>query len=331
MFSILTIEGNYYEVGREIGRFCKDATLRWLGELKQHPEFNRCLENIDPYIEVTKNFLPTIADEIHGMSDGIGIDFRTCFLLNTRELLDQIEDVPFRDHCTVAVSYGSNGLMVGHNEDDESAFDDLDDLYLLKAKINGMETMSLAYKGIVPGTSISVNDNGLVHCINEVDQLHTYIGVPKLLLASALTTAENLPAAERILTQIPMASGLNYVLAQDETVINVEVAGQTTRTTQRSQQCFVHTNHYLDPKIQALEKSRSESSVHRYFRANEMIKDRMTIDEMAKLLSDRADLEFPISRPNATLGSVIVEPMKREFRVCYGPPNSIQDYLTWKY
>lgn len=337
MFETLKVEGDHYEVGRRIGEFSKEATAKWCEELKQIPGFDGCLMKIDDYIGPTEEFSPEVTQMVRGIADGSGIDYATAFLMNTRELLDPIlepdekNSIERHDHCTIAVGFGEEGVIVGHNEDDQGAFNDLDDLYILKAKINGIMTMSLVYKSILPGTSVSVNEFGVVHCINELEQVNVGTGVPKIMLACALVTAKDIRQAEKIIVQAPRASGFNYVLVQNDKIINAESAGQELVVKEFVGKPHVHTNHYLFPEMKQYEKSRSVSSEKRYERATQLATNNMTKEDMMSLLSDRHDVEYPISRSDATLGSVVVVPNKREFLVSYGPPLSNLSYIKYRY
>ena len=324
MFKVLEISGNHYQVGLSLGEEFRGDMVNYLNILKENKDFEKFLELANEYIDITNKYLPNSIEKIKGMADGANIDFNSCFLLNTRELSDildpgfsSLDGADKIDHCTVAVSFGKDGAIVGHNED--WAAESQDDLYILKENLNGLSSIALTYKGVLPGLGASMNHYGFVQCINEMYQNNVGVGIPKIIQADEIMHSESLTEAETKLREFNKSSGFNHVLVQNNEVKNIEIAGKEMEVMNTINEPYVHTNHYLSPKLVNLEKTHTVSSVHRFERAKELIKNHMGVAEMERLLSDREDIGYPISRPEETIGSVVMVPRKGEFFVCFGP------------
>lgn len=318
MFQVLETKGSFQQVGRDIGEAFRKETADWINQLREKAlDYDIELKKVKPYIAICESNVPDICNMIRGMAEGGGISYEEGFFLSTRELVDPIYD-PEPEHCTIAVSFTGNGAVVGHNEDFVKEV--IDDLYILKAEVEGIKVLALAYKSILPGTSVSLNSNGLVQCINELTQTNSRIGVSKGFVSCAVMFQKGLESAEEFIKTVPKASGFNHVLVSEDKALNIEIAGQEVSIDMISDRPYIHTNHYLSEELKKFEGSHSESSIRRFSRAMDLVHNNMTKEEMMSLLSDRQDKEFPISRPDATIGSVVVLPKAREMYINYGPP-----------
>jgi len=132
-----------------------------------------------------------------------------------------------------------------------------------------------------------------------------------------------------MITSIKRASGYNHVLVQGDDLWDIETAAHDIDIEKKSVGAYVHTNHCLSEKMKKHHISVSQSSKERYKRANEMIKDNMTKEDMITLLSDQTNTAFPISRENVTIGSVIIEPSQFLMHICHGAPHS-GEYVTYE-
>src|SRR5690606_14140046 len=129
---------------------------------------------------------PHLIEEMQGIADGAQVEFEDILLFNTREIYDLLDEGREEDwdHCTIAATFNADGGLVGHNEDWDSEAQD--ELYILKAEINGLKLLALNYAGMLPGLSASMNGYGLVQCVNELHHTSYQIGIPKVVLARAV-------------------------------------------------------------------------------------------------------------------------------------------------
>lgn len=313
-FDYLEVSGSYADVGRAIGsKFKKTIQSVIKHRKKRIPDYDLYLKKTEPYFQITKETFPNLILELEATAKAAEVSVPDYFALNNREVTHKKKEA---DHCTIAVSFGKGGPVVGHNEDWEGATPDA--VYILKATIGDTTFMGLQYKVHTPGVAVSMNSWGLVQCINELNN-EAQFGVPKNIVARAVLQCKTLEEAETLIRNTKRASGYNHVLVQGSEMRNIEIAGDKLSVEKVTGGTYVHTNHYLTPEMIPFEKYHTKSSVARYERAMKMILPEMNKDEMQLLLSDRAHNKYPISRDNATLGSVVAVPKENKMYICYGP------------
>ena len=314
-FEFLEVAGSHKDVGRAIGtKFGSIIRERITERQKRIVDYDKYLKNVEPYYNATKERFPNLIIESEEVAKAAGVGVADYFSINSHEVATDFK----HDHCTVAVSFGEKGATVGHNEDWEGASPDA--LYILKATIKGTTFLGLQYKVATPGVAVTINNWGLVQCINYLDQA-PQIGVPKNFVARAVLECKTLGEAEKVIRETKRASGFNHVLVQGHKVWNIETAADKIAVIRIDGDPYVHTNHYLVPEMKTLEKSHTESSIARYKRAKEIVNSSMDETEMEELLSDTKNVKYPISRKDATLGSFIAQPSLKEVYICYGPPD----------
>jgi hypothetical protein len=164
-----------------------------------------------------------------------------------------------------------------------------------------------------------MNNYGLVQCINDVYQTKQ-IGVPKNYIARAILEVKSLDEAEILIRNTPKASGFNHVLAQGNEIRNIEIAGNSIGIQKVIDKPYTHTNHYLTDELKSLEAFHTKSSEERYKRASELLKDNLSVQDIKNILSDTKNQEFPICRPDETIGSAIFMPSELKAYFCYGHP-----------
>lgn len=318
-FPYLEVSGTYREVGIAIGtKFRETIQSRIKFRRQTVKEYETYLGQIGPYLEESIKAFPNVIEEMKGIAEGANVPLEDYFLNNTYEIYDfDFEDFE-KGHCTIGVSFNKDGAIIGHNEDWPPEAGMGDDLYILKATVNGTTFLGLNYAVEVPGTAAGINSHGLVQCINSL-YLQSQIGVPKTIISRAILECKTLDEAESLILKTKRASGYNHVLVQDHIVKNVEIVGDLVDVQTKTDETFVHTNHVLSPELVHFEKFDSKSSVPRFDRATELIKNNMTKEEMVLLLSDTQNEQYPICN-KGTIGSLVIIPHPKEVWVCCGQP-----------
>lgn len=330
-FQVLEIKGSYKDVGLAIGESFKKEIQEAIKIRRSNiPNYNSYLDRSREYFDYTKQIFTNLITETESIAQASGVDVIDYFFINNRETYDDAEQYDKQqavnpDHCTIAVGFGKDGAIVGHNED--WSIEEADNLYILKATIGDTSFIGLNYKTAIAGVSASMNSWGLVQCINDLYQTNQF-GVPKNYLARAILELKTLDEAERLTRNTKRASGFNHVLVQGNEVRNIEIAGDQMAVEKAINSSYVHTNHYVSDELKHLEKFHTGSSEERYKRAAELVKNIQIKDDMQILLSDTQNKEYPICRSEETIGSVIAIPSKNEFWACYGHPCA-GDYIKY--
>ena len=309
-FPYIEAHGSHREIGRAIGTSFKERIANWISERKQNiPSYDILLAKNDPYLRAANLQFPQFIDELTGIAEGAGVDFMDYFFLNNEELNN--------DNCTIAVSYGESGAIIGHNEDSLAKL--IDHLYILKATVGDTTLLGLQDMMTLPGVSATMNSWGLVQCINSLHHM-PHVGVPRTFLSRAILECRSLNEAETLIRSTNSASGYNHVLVQEGEIRNIEVSGNHVGIKSIQSKPFVHTNHFLAKEMEQFETQRSKSSVARLKRASELVRPNMTIEDMESLLRDTENSDYPICQPDATIGSVVFILNQRRMYVCYSHP-----------
>lgn len=326
-FPYLELTGTNRELGLAIGEMFRGKIQEVIEDRKHYiRKYQERLQETQPYFKETHKAFPQYIEELQGMADGADVPFIDLFFHNTPAVYDRTrgwdrERAQTEDHCTIVVSFTKSGPLIGHNED--WAIESLDELYVLKATINDTTYLGLNYATFLIGCSATLTSNGMTQCINELHQ-DSHIGVGKNFIARSVLDTKNLDDAETLIRNTNRASGYNHVLVQQNAIVDIETAGADIDVEKRIGVPYAHTNHFLSKRMQQYETkeaSHHKNSYERLSRALELARNDMTIDDMKLLLSDTTNTLYPICREDATIGSVIIEPVERKMYICYGPPN----------
>lgn len=323
-FPYLEISGTNYEVGTAIGEMFRGKIQETIAKRKHYiRKYEEKRSQISRYAAAAKKIFPHLVDELKGMADGGDVPFNDLFFHNCPEIYDHTlewdrEQAQTDEHCTIAVSCTQKGVLIGHNED--WTLDSMDELYVLKATIGETTILSLDYATFLLGSSAGINNWGLTQCINELRQTPA-IGIPKCFIARAVLDCKTLKEATNLIADIPRASGYNHVLAKENDAIDIEATAKSIDIEELKGQPYVHTNHSISKHTKKEEASASKSSLARYERANQLVRNNMTMEDMKKLLSDKENALYPICRENITIGSVIIEVREKIMHICHGAPD----------
>lgn len=328
VFPLLEVKGNHRDLGFAIGhRFKKEIQDRIKSRRENIPSYENYLNKVDSYYQITKKYLPEIIDELEAMSEGSRVAVIDLFFHNCREIYNLFINSSENDHCTTVVSQNSNSVLVGHNED--WILEGIDDLYILKANLGKTSILGLANNTLLPGDVAMTNSHGLVQCINELNS-ESRIGIPKNFVARAVLDCHNIDEAINLIKSIPLASGFNHVLIQNNQIVNIEMAGSNISISKINNSSFVHTNHFLSPELQKTESFRSKSSEIRFNKATELLKNsHHDIKKIFSLLSDTSDNCESICR-DETIASLVFSPDNNEVWICRGRPDKGK-YLKYSF
>ncbi len=196
------------------------------------------LRRTDLYLPYAQRYFPQYVQEIRGIAKGANVSFEKIWAINIEEIV--FDD--FLEHCSTIVQKEGNGFTVFHNEDFEPIFKK--HTVILKGSIKKTSFISLVFAGLVPGSSVSRNNFGLIQAIDSVHPKLTLTGIPKNILARAILEAETIEEAIHILNHPARASGYNHILLQGNKAVNIETSS-TKVNVQEIKNVFIHTNHYL--------------------------------------------------------------------------------------
>ncbi len=286
------------------------------------------------YLPFAQERYPTYVDEILGMAEGSGVTFDDLTVVNAMEAVTM--DALHLTKCTsMAVNEDrtSDGhVLVAHNED--WVPEDEGDVYLVHAEPNDEPPfLAMTYGGLIP--NIGFNAYGIAQCCDSVYPTDSRIGIPRVIVSRAVLGAQTLADAMRSTLISHRAAGYNHLLAHEKgELYSVEVSARRFAILYAEDGLIVHTNHYLDEKMQAIENESDEliGTRVRYFRALRLLQrtpahtiktlqtiQRDHLDYPNSICNHSVDDVNPLDREK-TINSLIIDLTARALHIAWGNP-----------
>jgi len=322
-------EGTNYDIGFQIGeslreklifhnqdrqafyrKFCRKHNLS-LGQLAESSKKS-----------IAKHF-PAYLEELKGLADGSTIPISDILLLGSEETILN----GAANQCTTFAYAGSQGVILGHNEDWAPGYEDK--LYVVKAKpAAGAAFISLSYLGCLGGSSVALNEYGIAFSGNSLLS-GTQRGVPKNIILRSQIEARNIREFGKLARFTPRAVP-NHSMAVDRKgkIVSVEV-GLNEQSTFFTSGAYVHTNHAIHKTMLSLEKGTAINSMARYRTAKNFISNKLRDDKLAQeILRSHANSPCSICiHPEAknnfdgqTVASAVVNLSEMSLSVTLGNP-----------
>lgn len=303
---LIRVSGSHREMGRQIGEACKQQVIRSLENAcvlieKTYDQLQLDWEGAKiqarKYIPFGQERYPQFIDELIGIAEGAGVQFDDLAVLTAMEAVTM--DALHLTKCTsMAINgdrTGDEHVLVAHNED--WLPDDEPDVYVVHATPDdGPAFLAMTYGGLLP--NIGFNAAGIAQCCDSVYPNDSRIGIPRVIVSRAVLSACTPAEAIRHALVPKRAAGYNHLIAHESgELYNVEVSARQFAILGEEDGFLVHTNHYLDPRMQAIENEPDElvTTRVRYFRARRLLRQ-MPLHSIKSLKAIQRDhINYPNS------------------------------------
>lgn len=348
---LVKVRGTHREMGRQIGEFAKYQIVHSLDNAREliHSTYSVLELNWDganiqsrKYLPFAQERYPQYIEELLGIAEGAGVEFDDLAVLNAMEAvtMDAL-------HLTKCTSFAVNGertsdghVLVAHNED--WLPEDEDDVYLIHAEpVDEPPFLAMTYGGLLP--NIGFNALGIAQCCDSVYPSDSRIGIPRLVVSRAVLAARTPADAIRNAVLPRRAAGYNHLIAiESGEMYNVEVSARKFGILYADDNYIAHTNHYLDPGMQAIESEPDEliGTRVRYFRTIRLLKQtpKHTLKSLQDIQRDHinfpsaicnhVDLETdPLDREK-TVNAMVIDLTSRAMHIAWGNP-CVNTYHTY--
>ncbi len=340
---LLHVYGSHYQIGCQIGENFREQVRHSI--YNAHSLISDAFEHLQltwegaqmqarKYIPFAEERYPQYVLEMKGIADGAEVSFDDVAVVNAMEAVTM--DALHLTKCTsIAVSpeRSANGqVLVAHNED--WIPEDEPDVFLIHARPEDEPPfLAMTYGALLP--NIGMNAHGIVQCCDSVYPGDSRIGIPRVIVSRAVLAARTPGDAIRHTLVRHRAAGYNHLIVHESgEMYNVEVSSRRFALLNGQDGLIVHTNHYLDPQMQAIEADPDElvATRVRYFRAMRLLKSTplhtvMTLQTIQKdhinhpdsICNHANQAENPLDREK-TVTALIMDPINRQLHAAWGNP-----------
>jgi isopenicillin-N N-acyltransferase-like protein len=243
---LIEVSGDNYEIGYQIGKKLKKQiakTIKFPEEVAEAHNlykigyFEKLAEKYFPY---ANKVFPELISELKGMADGSEQEFNKLWLLNVEEVLFD----RYFDKCTTIITRNKENILLGHNEDFYKGFKD--NLAFVRGNLdNGTSFLGLTFAGMICGSSVSINSNGITQAINSLTPLDTQVGVPKNFIARKSLEIKNVNELLNLLKIQNRSSGYCHNIIKNNKIYCIESTAKNYFVAEVKKNYFVHANDYL--------------------------------------------------------------------------------------
>ena len=340
---LIRVKGTHREIGRQIGEVCQNQVLHSLENARAmidsaYSVLELTLEGAQiqarKYIPFAQERYPQYVEEMIGIAEWAEVDFDDIAVLNAMEAVTM--DALHLTKCTTMAVNGDRTadghVLVAHNED--WLPEDEEDVYLIHASPEDEAPfLAMTYGGLLP--NIGFNAFGIAQCCDSVYPSDSRIGIPRLVVSRAVLAARTPSEAIRNTLIERRAAGYNHLLAHESgEMYNVEVSARRFAIQYAEEDFVVHTNHYLDAGMQAIENEPDEliSTRVRYFRALRLLRHTelhsvKTLQEIQRdhlnypsAICNHPDIETDQFDREKTINAMVIDLTARAMHFAWGNP-----------
>lgn len=347
-YPFLTVRGNHYECGYQIGARFKDRITEFF---KVDNAINNVLvpfyntpkgkELFDQYARINQAAYPQFYDEVLGYSLGSGVPLYKVLLANFGNEMGDLAPngskvVSQRIHCSDVHVVRPDAALLAHNEDSDPDIKSYGYFveYYLKANASA-EThhfVAFHYPGHLPGNTFGFNDH-IVFSTNDVEPTPVLVGRVRAFLGRSMMTAKTIrEVLDRIVApNRAFGFSLNVGVVADRQTYNIELAPTSYAFTEVKEN-FTHFNMY---KVLQIQQLTDISTLHRQKRADQLPLASAT--DGLNVLGDNQDKSYPIYRDGvypdancATVATILFDLHRKVIQVWNENPKYNAPIFLWK-
>jgi len=304
---VITLEGSPKERGRIHGETLKHMILEIIERYKYYLQFNY---NKDPdqlityflsnthFLSTVKKWTPMLLEEIEGIAEGVGIDFKEIFALQMVAHDEGWWLFQRSDHSEKCSSLGcfrekNQPTLVAQNLDLPNYFEGSEVLFQIKHDDSSLEAYVLSHAGFLG--EFGMNNHPLGICCNSMSNLlnNSPNGLPFTFIIRTVLEQLSLERAVEFIYNLQHASAQNYIIGDLERVISLECSANKVIQFEpyKDARRVYHTNHPIkndDVIIPPLKPVFISTSYDRFNYLESRLRDPskiITVDTIKNILS----------------------------------------------
>lgn len=314
---IIEARGTHREVGRQIGKQCRERIQKMFSglrnELPPGVTWEAMLNQSRVYLAHSRAVYPQYIDELEGIAEGADVSFDEVFLTMCEELWESFAWHGCTDMAARGKATADGTTLIAHTNDLLPKTESM--LVILKVQAGSEpEYIGVSVGGI--GISAGYNAAKISLTGNQLDSNDVRPGVPRLLVVRAILGSRNLSEAMSHCLLANRASSYNNVLADGSgEVYSMEGSATDLEAIYIADDVMAHANHYVAPSMRRFERDRSSlaNSIIRHNRADYLLRQnygKLTPELFRTLLADHAGYPTSICKhgiETQTVFSIIVQ------------------------
>lgn len=259
MFKQITVKGNRYEQGYQLGIFFKDKLNEKIDSFKKLLENADISNKVDELIIRLEKEFPDALEELYGKADGAWVDRKALILMHSSEIYRK----PFG--CTTAIYKLKDRVLFSHNED-EDGYDE-SDCAIVRYEYDDHFLVSFTLYDQLTGSCFGYNSYGLVYSCNYLfHEEHNLNNISRYILSRQLIENKSIEECLNFLNNNKPAQPFSFNVLDTHTneVINIEIDYDSLNITHIEDK-YSRSNHFLtkdNPKM-------SKNSMYRNLYAHE--------------------------------------------------------------
>jgi len=341
---LVRLEGSHGEMGVQLGRDRASQVHSMIDMYRRLfvqagtklglDSWEEAILHAHKYLPFAEESTPQYVDEMRGIAEGAGAPFDDVLVLNC---IEAITSDALHLGCTSLAmgpeATASGSVLIGHNED--WIPEDIHNVFVVHARPEDEPAfLAITYGGLLP--NIGFNACGIAQCCDSVYPSDARVGVPRILVSRGVLAARTLSDAIRAACNRRRDAGYNHLIAHESgEIYNVEVSARQFEMLHSDDGMESHANHYLHPRMQAIEKDSGDlvNSRVRLNRARRlMAAQRGTADRhsIQAILADHMNFpqsicnhivadDTPLDRQQ-TIASLVIDLSARTMHAAWGTP-----------
>ena len=300
----VTIQGTPYERGYAHGQQCREeigVSIRVYGALFQELQgisWEKARKLSEFYLEKTREFAPEYVEEMQGIADGAKIDLPDIAALNARTeiMFAQLKDAQECTTLSLMPPATADGRVIAAQNWDfyRQLRDSLVIVHVHQEDKPNFVMVSEA--GMIGG--IGMNDRGIGVLLNALTTDTSCQGIPLRTRMRAMLDAGTLGKAYAQGSHNPTSVGHLVATHKDGVAIAFEMDSKTAETLLPEDGVWLHTNHYVGPRMYLAHNSAPRASTYiRYQRIKALVKEahgKIKCEDVMEMLRDHAGYPYAL-------------------------------------
>lgn len=245
--SYFRVSGTNYEIGLKIGKEFEKQINNTLTNRRKFIELknwdSQDKSRINEMLKLSRKIFPNYIEEMQGLADGAGYEFRDIFIHNSMHLLNLA-------NCSTGIMKLSDKILLAHNEDFDPIMEE-NRYFIFVEQEENKGFFAHCYPGVIPGMSFGFNSDGLLLTCNFLPDPTKSLGVSRILFGRAILEQSTIQDAIKIIKSFtPRTGGASYTLTsmKEKKVVNVETTGTNSAQIEICDR-FFRANHYISKQF----------------------------------------------------------------------------------